>query len=195
MLIVYLCVVQRCSEWKSSGKFSASSAWFGTTKLATAGQRCRLYSVSRYGYHCSSFSNTSSNEKLTARHRIHLIVFDMSTICLFVHDKMLFMGACARSPTYTIHTLACGFVSNGSPIFHTLTRFIRLFIYLFAVDAFLVVKQPGESFTESRHFFIRVLIFITSCCSKKGKGSPYSITERRVPELIPVLGSYPAGES
>jgi len=24
---------------------------------------------------------------------------------------------------------------------------------------------------------------------KKGKGSPYSITERRVPELIPVLGS------
>jgi len=29
--------------------------------------------------------------------------------------------------------------------------------------------------------------------SKKGKGSPYSITERRVPELIPVLGSQPAG--
>jgi len=25
------------------------------------------------------------------------------------------------------------------------------------------------------------------------KGSPYSITERRVPELIPVLGSQPAG--
>jgi len=27
----------------------------------------------------------------------------------------------------------------------------------------------------------------------KGKGSPYSITERMVPELIPVLGSQPAG--
>jgi len=26
------------------------------------------------------------------------------------------------------------------------------------------------------------------------KGSPYSITERRVPELVPVLGSQPAGE-
>jgi len=26
------------------------------------------------------------------------------------------------------------------------------------------------------------------------KGSPYSITERRVPELMPVLGSQPAGE-
>ena len=29
---------------------------------------------------------------------------------------------------------------------------------------------------------------------KKGKGSQYSITERRVPELIPVLGSKPAGD-
>jgi len=29
--------------------------------------------------------------------------------------------------------------------------------------------------------------------SKKGKGSPYSITERGVPELIPVLGSQLAG--
>ena len=28
----------------------------------------------------------------------------------------------------------------------------------------------------------------------KGKGSPYSITERKVPELIPVLGSQPAGD-
>ena len=29
---------------------------------------------------------------------------------------------------------------------------------------------------------------------KGKKGSPYSITERRVPELIPVLGSQPAGD-
>ena len=28
----------------------------------------------------------------------------------------------------------------------------------------------------------------------KGKGSPYSITERRVPELTPVLCSQPAGD-
>jgi len=28
----------------------------------------------------------------------------------------------------------------------------------------------------------------------KGTGRPYSITERRVPELIPVLGSLPAGD-
>jgi len=30
--------------------------------------------------------------------------------------------------------------------------------------------------------------------AETGKGSPYSITERRVPELIPVLGSQPAGD-
>ena len=30
--------------------------------------------------------------------------------------------------------------------------------------------------------------------SKKRKGSPYSIAERRVPEQIPVLGSQPAGD-
>jgi len=29
---------------------------------------------------------------------------------------------------------------------------------------------------------------------KKVKGSPYSITKCRVPELIPVLGSQPAGD-
>jgi len=29
---------------------------------------------------------------------------------------------------------------------------------------------------------------------KKGKGNPYSITEHRVPELIPVFGSQPAGD-
>jgi len=30
--------------------------------------------------------------------------------------------------------------------------------------------------------------------TKKGKGRPYSITERRVPELIPVHCSQPAGD-
>jgi len=34
-------------------------------------------------------------------------------------------------------------------------------------------------------------VFVTY---KKGKGSPYWITERRVPQLIPVLASQPAGE-
>ena len=33
-----------------------------------------------------------------------------------------------------------------------------------------------------------------ACTNDKGKVSPYSIAERRVPELIPVLGSQPAGD-
>ena len=33
----------------------------------------------------------------------------------------------------------------------------------------------------------------TTCTGTKN-GSPYSITERRVPKLIPVLGSQPAGD-
>ena len=33
-----------------------------------------------------------------------------------------------------------------------------------------------------------------NCKAKKGKVSPYSTAERRVPELIPVLGSQPSGD-
>ena len=38
--------------------------------------------------------------------------------------------------------------------------------------------------------------FETRLCivAVKGNGSPYSITERRFPELIPVLGSQPGGD-
>ena len=39
-----------------------------------------------------------------------------------------------------------------------------------------------------------VSMFLLNVSHKKVKGSPYSITERRVPELIPVLGSQPAGD-
>ena len=34
----------------------------------------------------------------------------------------------------------------------------------------------------------------SACVVKKVQGSPYSIAERRVPELIPVLGGLPAGD-
>ena len=46
--------------------------------------------------------------------------------------------------------------------------------------------------TESHRRLLRRSISCRS--SKKGKGSPYSITERRVAELISVLGSQPAGD-
>jgi len=37
---------------------------------------------------------------------------------------------------------------------------------------------------------------LSTVCIKdyKGKGSPHSIIERRIPEPIPVLGSLPAGD-
>jgi len=38
------------------------------------------------------------------------------------------------------------------------------------------------------------VLLLTITKHVKVEGSPYSITERRVPELIPVLGSQPAGD-
>jgi len=35
---------------------------------------------------------------------------------------------------------------------------------------------------------------VSELAKKVKKGSPYSIIERRIPELIPVLGSQPAGD-
>ena len=55
-------------------------------------------------------------------------------------------------------------------------------------DALPAAQQQRQS-TEGRS-----CLQSNSSSSKKGKGSPYSITERRVPELIPVLGSQTAGD-
>jgi len=46
-----------------------------------------------------------------------------------------------------------------------------------------------------RHIVVAAYRITLAYAVKKGKGSPYSITERRVPELIPVLGSQPAGDA
>jgi len=40
----------------------------------------------------------------------------------------------------------------------------------------------------------RIVTIDSAKSLSKAKGSPYSITERRVPELIPVLGNQPAGD-
>ena len=55
----------------------------------------------------------------------------------------------------------------------------------------------GESKTahyKLAHNFPIYIVATCLRCGKKVKGSAYSITERRVPELIPVLGSQPAGD-
>ena len=62
-----------------------------------------------------------------------------------------------------------------------------------------VHKSPTNSRLYITHnggrLSVVVLTFILlSFLKRKGKGSSYSITERRVPELIPVLGSQPAGD-
>ena len=49
-----------------------------------------------------------------------------------------------------------------------------------------VSEVLSKRLNESSWSFLRPII--------NQKGSPYSIAERRVPELIPVLGSQPAGD-
>jgi len=59
-------------------------------------------------------------------------------------------------------------------------------------------RRPRGAITSSSFIRIKIKIKHTGhrgcILNKKGKGSPYSITERRVPELIPVLGSQPADD-
>ena len=56
---------------------------------------------------------------------------------------------------------------------------------------------PRERRSEEGDLLRRItwlaVLSLADCCLK-GKGSPYSIAEHRVPELIPVLGSQPAGD-
>ena len=61
-----------------------------------------------------------------------------------------------------------------------------------AVSGFLCYeRQLADTLTSCTGSWFLVLC---DAVTEKGKGSPYSITERRVPELIPVLGSQPAGD-
>jgi len=53
---------------------------------------------------------------------------------------------------------------------------------------------PSTSSYFSALFVLFILKFSEWRIKSKGKGSPYSMTERRVPELIPVLGCLPAGD-
>ena len=55
-------------------------------------------------------------------------------------------------------------------------------------------KQPKDfcSSQQNKQYNKTLQLEHSNCI--KGKGSPYSITERRVPELIPVLCSQPAGD-
>jgi len=54
------------------------------------------------------------------------------------------------------------------------------------------VPQPRCTFSLVHLITISYLLKNTK---SKGKGSPYAITEHTVPELIPILGSQPAGDT
>ena len=56
------------------------------------------------------------------------------------------------------------------------------------------LQFPRESRTHNCCSARGILSYSSHCVSAYLKGSPYSITERRVPELIPVLGIQPAGD-
>ena len=55
-------------------------------------------------------------------------------------------------------------------------------------------RAKTSPYTSDESDFSCVNEHVYSPCRLKGKGSPYSTAERRVPELIPVLGSQPAGD-
>ena len=50
-------------------------------------------------------------------------------------------------------------------------------------------RSPTRSPSATHRFHTLLILFI-----ERGKGNPYSIIKRRAPELIPVLGSQPAGD-
>jgi len=70
-------------------------------------------------------------------------------------------------------------------------RCVRRYCSLGRDDSFILRAEacgpPAELMYPDKHTCIHN-------CTQKGKGSPYSFTERRVPELIPVLCSQPAGD-
>ena len=55
-----------------------------------------------------------------------------------------------------------------------------------------MIKKKKTGLTV--HFSKLEMRWTDKTAFKCKKGSPYSITERRVPELMPILGSQPAGD-
>ena len=62
------------------------------------------------------------------------------------------------------------------------------------VDTLYLVAATCYTSTQSHRNVRRISVRGVNAPLPPVKGSPYSITERRVPELILVLGSQPAGD-
>jgi len=59
---------------------------------------------------------------------------------------------------------------------------------------YLTANKPDAILKDVAKYCGMLLITTHKYALKKGKGSPHSITKRRVPQLIPILGSQPAGD-
>ena len=77
---------------------------------------------------------------------------------------------------------------------HTLKKLQRFFFCYIEADLTWTRNTTGSVCTRSRRSVASGTAGRANIGVLKGKGSPCSITERRVPELIPVLGSQPAGD-
>ena len=73
------------------------------------------------------------------------------------------------------------------------SRHFGVWLQLAVRDSIIIGVSAGCVFLLAVAF-IGSLIYRPVELKSTGKGSPYSIAERRVPELIPVLGSQPAGD-
>jgi len=60
-------------------------------------------------------------------------------------------------------------------------------------DSFLRISS-GRPLSKSQIYRHRTEMYAVHCTVKRGRDSPYCTIERRVPELIPVLGRQPAGD-
>jgi len=127
-----------------------------------------------------------------------------------IYDTMLVMAQVRDwlAQTFTRHTAggASKHLSSTTPRFRSVANAIRAGILVDryvssglldkAVKEFkrkAVTSDYSESILKPRLHRDTILSKSSSQTEAK-KGSPYSITERRVPELIPVLGSEPASD-
>ena len=107
---------------------------------------------------------------------------DTSNRCIF--DAMRLCGLMPKRLDFSRRRRACGDGRVGNILCPTAGRRWKIAFHgqhqtLTSASTMMIVVAVAESLLDK---------------SKKKKGSPCSIIERRVPELISVLGSQPAGD-
>jgi len=130
--------------------------------------------------------------------RLHYIT---SKCCGFL--GYLFTTCCqlvTANPQYSDMSRYCGFVvQQVAEFLHCMVKLQRndgFRLNSASRDMVTTLSKTAKTFLHIQSIFVRKLESIeshknraTSYQQKKGKGSPYSISEHRVLELIPVLGS------